>query len=113
MADLLVPLDDDDEEATYAPGGCAPEGCASVPGPALAAAKGPVRPPHDSRDHCLSVLALGRVRPVVLGQVVHEIPGVEVAGPQVAARPPLTPARPLQPGPGADVHIARSVLPCG
>ena len=50
---------------------------------------------------------------MVLCQVVDEIPGVEVVGPQVAARPPWTPAHPFQRGPGADVHAAHPVLTCG
>ena len=43
---LFDPLDADDEEVACAPGGCTPEGCASVTGPALAFPK---------------LLALGRV----------------------------------------------------
>ena len=42
--DRWAPLDADDEEPACAPGGCTPEGCASVTGRALAVAKGPACP---------------------------------------------------------------------
>ena len=42
--DLRAPLNAADEEASCAPEDCTREGCASVTGPALAVAKGPVSP---------------------------------------------------------------------
>ena len=42
--DLRAPLNAADEEASCAPEDCTPEGYASVNGPALAVAKGPVSP---------------------------------------------------------------------
>ena len=43
-------------------------------------------------------------------QVVEEAPRVEVARLQVGASPPWAMARPLQSGPGADVHVAHPTL---
>ena len=113
-ADLGAPLNAADEEAASPPGGCTPEGCASVPGPALAVAKG-LAPPagHEARDHGVSLLVPGLVRPVVLGDMVNEIFGVEVAGPQVAARPPLSLACLLHVGKVADVDVAHPLPSCG
>ena len=44
LVQSIAPLDAEDEEAACAPGCCTRAGCANVSGPALAAAKGPVRP---------------------------------------------------------------------